>query len=299
MNTWILLGAALLPAIVLCVYIFKKDSGEKEPLGLLILLLGAGVVICYPVVLCERWIGEIINQTFGSMGVVQDGQVFLASNTYHMYLLAKNIIGVAMVEEGFKFLAMWILTRNNRNFNYLFDGIVYAVFVSLGFAGFENILYVFDYGFQTALLRMVTAVPAHAFFAVLMGYYYSQWHVLEIAKGKENRYISIGVLLRRIERISNKKYLILAVVVPTLVHGFYDYCCSVSEVWATLVFIGLMVFLYIYCFAKVKQMSQTDVSDVTAADAVLIRKYPQLQEYYRNLREQRMANEYGQTKSFY
>jgi RsiW-degrading membrane proteinase PrsW (M82 family) len=60
---------------------------------------------------------------------------------------------------------------NNKNFNEPFDGIVYAVIVSMGFATIENIIYVFQYGFATGILRLFTAVPAHAAFGILMGYF--------------------------------------------------------------------------------------------------------------------------------
>jgi len=298
-NSLILLGVALLPAIVLSIYIFKKDSAEKEPIGLLAKLAIGGVIICFPAGEIESVVIDAVNQVFGSFAVVENGQAYLPEGMYNLYVLTENTIGVALIEEGLKFLVMWLLTRNNKNFNYLFDGIVYAVFVSLGFAGFENVLYAFNHGMSTALLRMITAVPAHTFFAILMGYYYSQWHVYEVAKQKEIRLIAQHVLSSRNERLSGKKYLVLALTVPTLIHGFYDYCCSISEVWATLVFIGLMIFLYIYCFMKVRKMSQYDIQDVTAADAILIRKYPSLVQYYEELRIRKMNEEYNHETSFY
>ena len=290
-NDWILLATALFPAVTLCIYIFKKDHVEKEPIGLLALLLISGVVICLPVVFTEEFLLNAIHSLFSKSASVEGGNYYLPTKAYHAYEMTRNVIGIALVEEGFKFLAMYVLTRKNKNFNYLFDGIVYAVFVSLGFAGFENILYSFEHGMGTALLRMVTAVPAHTFFAILMGYYYSQWHIYKLAAKKEKQLIDEGVIASDTDTILPRKYVVLALVVPTLVHGFYDYCCSISKVWATLLFVGLMIFLYIYCFRKVKMMSDYDVPDITAADAVLFSRYNGLQEYYHEQREQQYAQE--------
>ena len=91
----LLIGAGLLPAIVLCVYIYIKDRVEKEPLGLLIKLLIAGVVICFPVVLFE----EILLDIFKGNAILE------------------NFVGIALVEEGFKLIAVLIFTKNNKEFN--------------------------------------------------------------------------------------------------------------------------------------------------------------------------------------
>jgi RsiW-degrading membrane proteinase PrsW (M82 family) len=115
-----------------------------------------------------------------------------------------------LIEEFSKFIFVrWVLYPN-KNFNEPFDGIVYAVSVSLGFAGLENILYVMnsDNGVATGFMRMFTAVPAHATFAVLMGYY-----------------------LGRAKCEPGKSYLAwYGLLAATLFHGAYDYFWFVSFV---------------------------------------------------------------------
>ena len=115
---------------------------------------------------------------------------------------------VALVEEFSKFIFVRGILYKNKNFNEPFDGIVYAVMVSMGFATFENILYIVDDGIQTAILRMFTAVPAHASFAVLMGYY--------LGKAK----------------FEHKKsyYAFHALGIATLFHGAYDYFWFIAYV---------------------------------------------------------------------
>ncbi len=91
---------------------------------------------------------------------------------------------------------------NNKNFNEPFDGIVYAVMVSMGFATLENILYVFHSGFTTGVIRMFTAVPAHATFGALMGYFLGK------AKFSYNRKLF---------------FTLMALLTATAFHGSYDY----------------------------------------------------------------------------
>ena len=78
-------------------------------------------------------------------------------------------IFVGLIEEGSKFFFLYRFTWKDKAFNYRFDGIVYAVFVSLGFAALENVFYVFNYGTGVALQRALLTIPGHMSFAVYMG----------------------------------------------------------------------------------------------------------------------------------
>ncbi len=129
---------------------------------------------------------------------------------------------VALVEEFSKFLFVRFILYNNKNFNEPFDGIVYALMVSMGFATLENVLYTFQYGVTTGVLRMFTAVPAHATFGILMGYF------LGLAKFTHRRELY---------------YASLALLVATLFHGAYDYFWFINYVPG--VWIGAIVSLIV------------------------------------------------------
>lgn len=280
MNNLLLTIAALIPAIVLAVYIYKKDSAEKEPPKLLAALLFSGVIIAIPVVWLEGIADSTIFNLFLPFTNEVEGEFVLPNQLYYIYIWGQNTIGVALIEEGFKWLALYWITSKNKNFNSLFDGVIYASFVSLGFAGFENILYSLEYGWGTAVARMITAVPAHTFFGIIMGYYYTSWHMMEKARVQEIGYINAGILKYTKELFSGKKMLVLSVVIPTLIHGYYDFCCSVEEFWATIFFYMLMAGLYIFCFARVRKLSVMDGMDHHIVNAMLWRKYPELRDYY-------------------
>ncbi len=276
-NTVLLVLAALVPAVFLGIYIFIKDRVEKEPWSLLAILFVSGIVICYPVVQVSPLVNGVIDNFFSLFAVSEDStSVYLSSGTFTVYKGASNFLGVALIEEGFKWLAMYLITHKNKNFNSLFDGMIYAVFVSLGFAAFENILYAFSYGWGTVLMRAFTAVPGHVFDAVFMGYYYSLWHVYNKARNQERELKSRGLLEKSEHEFKSAKYLVLSIVVPVAAHGFYDFCLDLNRGYMVIVFYIFLIFLYFFCFSRVRKLSKMDSSDTAFSTSLVIKKHPQL-----------------------
>lgn len=280
LNEILLICAALLPAAALCIYIFKKDRVEKEPVGLLIGLLVMGCVICYPAAQLEHLLNSLINGFFRGFATEIDGTYYLQGFSYKLYHASKYFIGVALVEEGLKFLVMFLVTKDNKNFNSLFDGVVYAVFVSLGFAALENVLYVLKNGWMNALMRGILSVPGHMFFGVLMGYYYSFWHMEKLAQKEEYRLMELGYLSRRAQVHTGRKQIVMSLLMPVLAHGLYDYCCTQSALLATVAFYGFVLFLYIYCFRKIRKLSLVDVDDRRYSRALVLQLHPHMIHVY-------------------
>jgi RsiW-degrading membrane proteinase PrsW (M82 family) len=187
-----LLALALAPGVAIALYIYLKDKHEREPLGLLLMSFFYGVLSIF-VTLFISWPLEmlVINK--------QDAAE----------LFADAFFKVALVEEFSKFIFIRFILFRNKNFNEPFDGIVYATMVGMGFATLENILYVYQYGMATGILRMFTAVPAHACFAILMGYYLGR------AKFTHQK---------------NLYYTLLALISATVFHGLYDYFLFITFV---------------------------------------------------------------------
>ena len=183
---------ALIPVIALLLFIYFKDKTEKEPMGLLIGLFFAGMGTSITAMILEL-IGEsVFNLIFSGVPVL------------NAFLLAMLV--VAPAEEMGKYTVLRLITWKNRNFDYSFDAIVYAVFTSLGFACIENVMYVFMNGWGTAIMRMFTAVPGHACFAVFMGFFYSKAKYASITGNKSDY----------------SKYNALSMIFPIVVHGLYD-----------------------------------------------------------------------------
>ncbi len=194
MTSLALLALALAPGAAIGLYIYFKDKYEHEPVGLVVMsfFMGmASIVITFLISWPVNYFVPIDEKSISQQAV-------------HAFLL------VALIEEFSKFIFVrWVLFPN-KNFNEPFDGIVYAVSVSLGFAGLENILYVMnsENGIATGIMRMLTAVPAHATFAVLMGYFMG---IAKCEKGKSH-YVWYGL------------------ITATFFHGAYDYFWFISYV---------------------------------------------------------------------
>ncbi len=223
----ILIAAAVIPAIALLVRVYRADRLDREPPGLLISLILLGIFSTSLAVVTER-IGDALAPQYYPEGTLA-------------YNLVVNFVVVACSEEGFKYLLLRLRTWRHPAFNCQFDGVVYAVFVSLGFALWENISYVLLYGFETALLRAVTAVPGHACFGVFMGVFY----------GRAKRYDNEGKFGR------SALFRVFSVVFPVLLHGTYDFIAS-SEADDTWAFLAFIVVMFTVSFFLVKKNSASD-----------------------------------------
>lgn len=228
---WILLiylAAAVLPAMILLRYIYRHDRVEKEPAGLLLSLFLLGIVSA----LCASVVEGILR---GLLERVMPGRGLL-------YTVILAFVVVAMVEESAKFFFMKHRTWYHPAFDCRFDAIVYAVFVSLGFAAYENILYVFQYGLSTAALRAVTAIPAHMSFAVLCGVFY----------GRAKRCALYG--RNKLSRWN----LQMAYVTAVVFHGIYDTCAMIGTKLSLVIFVVFVAAMFLLAFSVVKQESRLD-----------------------------------------
>ena len=257
-KTVLLIIAAVIPAIILMYYVWTKDK-SKEPPKMLITLFLLGIASCIPAMFIELAVGSAINSIY------PEGTL---SN-----LFVTAYFGVALIEEGCKFVLMYLYTRNHKEFNGLFDGMIYATFVSLGFAAFENIFYVLENGFGNAVVRGIMSVPGHMFFAVFMGFYYSMWHTYRLCDKSETYFANLNMIHPRLPKYKYKGYLVTAIVLPTIVHGTFDFLLFINQ---TLACMGLVVVLYIVCFGRIKKMSKSDMENYQLIPMLLCRKYPEL-----------------------
>jgi len=230
MNMITMLIASLLPAVLLLLYIWKKDT-QKEPTYMLMKAVSWGIGIIIPVIVVEKIIGLMLLGENGSPTTLVD-------TTAMAFLVA------AIPEESFKLLALWMVLKKNPFFDEHFDGIVYAVCVGLGFAAVENISYVFSHDdwASVAISRALLAVPGHYAFAVLMGYYYSVYHFV-------NR---------------SPKVAICVLLAPVMAHGIYDALAMASLVNPYVGGIGFVVLIY-FCI-KMHKRAQAKVVALVKKD---------------------------------
>ncbi len=221
-QTSIFVAAALLPALILMRYIYKKDSIESEPRGLLLRLVVAGAFAVFPVVLLEFAGQYILDTIFPVPGM--------------LYSVLLMFLVVASAEEGCKYFFLKRRTWNHPAFNYQFDGVVYAVFVSLGFAALENIGYVLQYGLSVAITRAVLSVPSHMGFAVFMGSFYGRAKVCQAQNDEAGS-------------VRNRR---MGILIAILLHGFYNSCLLINTTTTLLLFVIFVVVMYAVVIRKIK-----------------------------------------------
>jgi len=178
---------AIAPVAIIIFYIYLRDKYEKEPKRLMIYCFVLGGVV------------SIIITTLFYMFF----DMFLSLNNKYSILeqFIRAFFIVGLTEEFSKYVIVRYYAQPKNAFNEPYDGIVYAVMVSMGFAAVENIFYVIEGGVTTAVLRAFTAVPAHATFGIIMGYYMGK------AKFADNR----------------MKYNLLGLLLAIVFHGTYDF----------------------------------------------------------------------------
>jgi RsiW-degrading membrane proteinase PrsW (M82 family) len=213
------LGAlAVAPVLICLVYMYIRDKYEKEPWRLLVTGVVAGCIITLPVMQGQGFVARFMPIDIGQFGEAVFTSFAIAS----------------LVEEGFKFAVLYFLVWHGKNLNEKVDGIVYAVFISLGFAGVENVLYVFNPqlgGLATALLRAVVSVPAHGLFGVIMGYHFA---------------------IAKFEPQNKNLRMFLAFFSTWLAHGIYNTILLSGHAYYLVVFVPFLLMLWHGGLKKIK-----------------------------------------------
>ena len=227
-----LLIASITPVLIFLYLIFKKDK-NKEPIGLLAKCFFGGfisIVIALIIAFSMTYIGTAFQSP-------------LFKSFYDAFFVA------AIPEEFAKFIILYWIIWKSKFFDEHYDGIIYAVFVSLGFALVENIMYVSE--IRIAFWRAILAVPGHGLFAVAMGYFLS--------------------LAKFYKQTNVQKYLVLSLVVPMGLHGTYDfllmYVSSLTEADAgfAVILLGIftvfIIFLWRFGIKKIKIAVAKDITN--------------------------------------
>jgi len=216
-----LIVLSLAPVFIIAGYIYFRDKYEKEPIRLLLKALLFGALTVIPIMFLESFLSSF-SHLFTGMGAA----------AWNAFVVA------AFSEELFKYLALYLLIWKSKEFNDKFDGIVYAVFISLGFAAVENILYVTGNGHFTGIMRAVTAVPAHAIFGITMGFYFGMAKFYE----KQSKQLKMKALLY-----------------PIILHGIYNFILFTRIEWLTFVFLAFLIYLYFSGWKRIKKLSDQSI----------------------------------------
>ncbi|MGZ9586882.1 glutamic-type intramembrane protease PrsW [Paenibacillus marinisediminis] len=208
-----LLTAAVAPGIALLIYFYLKDKYAAEPISMVLRVFLVGFLIVFPIM------------------IIQHGLTMWWGSNRLMY----SFVISSGVEEAVKWFVLYHMIYNHVEFDEHYDGILYAVAVSLGFATIENVMYALsnNSSFGFLLSRALLPVSGHALFGILMGYYMGK------AKFTNDN--------------TSKKYLAISLIVPIFWHGVYDMIMTSFTrywIWAA---VPLMVSLWYFGMAMVRR----------------------------------------------
>jgi RsiW-degrading membrane proteinase PrsW (M82 family) len=248
MKDLIIILAAVLPALVIVGYIVFRDKNRREPIS----QVWKGVRYGVGSALLALVVGAPFSVLAEMVPVLDYTETFWGA-LYGSFFMA------AVPEELAKLLMLYLLLRKNPYFDERMDGIVYAVAVGMGFAGFENILYLFEneeiWG-TVGAIRALFSVPGHFCFAVFMGYYYSLAHF-----DKKNR---------------QELNLFLMVAVPIVLHGVFDFLLMSLPhlhpaliIMAVMAFLGLCIGMNLVAHIKMRHHLKADEIMIAEAEAAI------------------------------
>jgi RsiW-degrading membrane proteinase PrsW (M82 family) len=215
LNDLVLVSLSIFPGFLIMSLIYNLDEHDKEPLWLLAIAFILGAVNLHLDINILEYLlsSKDVQNNFLSVGI--------------------EALTVSSTEEILKFLVVMLIIYPNKYFDEPFDGIVYSVFVGMGFATAENLTFVLQGSASLALMRMLSAVPAHFVFAVIMGYY--------LGKAKSNKK-------------SQLLFIVLSILIPIIFHALYDYFLFIDFIQG--IWIGGIITLVITLYIAKKSIQE-------------------------------------------
>ncbi len=201
------------PIVALMSFFYLKDQFQ-EPLALIVRSFILGALLVFPIM--------FIQHAFTIEGI-------------HMNVFFESFLQIALLEEFLKWFVFMFVMYNHQEFDDHYDGIVYAVAISLGFASVENVLYLLTNGIEYGFSRAFFPVSSHALFGVIMGYYFGK---------------------AKIRDSSTKYNLTLAFFIPFILHGVYDFILQTVITYWFYVLVPFMIALWIFGLHRMKIANQ-------------------------------------------
>jgi RsiW-degrading membrane proteinase PrsW (M82 family) len=206
MNLAISLTLAIVPALIIVIYLCRKDRAKPEPKRIIVRIFILGLLSTVPAIFIEMGINELRGYLYPCYAI--------------LYPIFKAFIVAGLVEESLKLFIVKKFAFRKKCFDEVMDGIVYTVVAGMGFACLENVLYVLGNGISVGILRAFTSIPMHASVSVIMGYW------IGMAKFSKNR-------------VSRRKLILKGFLLAVLFHGLYDLCIFAIPFWSEFVLLGL------------------------------------------------------------
>lgn len=225
--TILLIILAILPVVLICYFIYDKDIHKENPKKILLLfILGliAGMLVI-PISVLLEYLIPTFRIDISDMNMIQ--------------LALKTFIEIALIEEFCKWIMTYLAGYKSDTFTETYDIIIYTVFVAMGFATFENMLYILDSNsISVAISRAIFSIPAHTSYAIFMSYYLCKAKLFEITDKPINKTINI----------------LKSLLIPILFHGIFDFCLFTGKTIFIIIFIAFVILLFLLAFERLRRL---------------------------------------------
>ncbi|ARK30280.1 glutamic-type intramembrane protease PrsW [Halalkalibacter krulwichiae] len=208
--------AAMAPGMALLSYFYLKNGYSSTTKSLVLRTFIIGILLVFPVM--------VLQYAFTVEG-------------FFIHPFTKAFILYGFIEEFFKWFLLWAFAYQHATFSRRYDGIVFGVSLSLGFATVENVFYLVANGLEAAIGRALLPVSSHALYGVIMGYYFG---------------------LAKVEKIGRRKNMVVALLLPVVLHGTYDFILLSFDIYFLIGLIPFMLVLWWVALNKVKRANELD-----------------------------------------
>ena len=246
LRLFIIMILCIIPSIIVLYYIYQKDKIEKEPIHLLALLFVEGIVCAIIAFIIPKILIQYVpaykslfypNTVFGNM--------------------FKDLILIAAFEEVIKWIINYSTILKSKNFNHVYDSIVYSTFISIGFATYDCVVYGIEnsnFSYSDIMLNILTDIPTYAVLGIFMGYYLSIAKKASICNDKKNANI----------------YRFYSLVIPIIFHFIYNLCFDKRHIYTFIMLIIYIVILYVEAIKNVNELSkvETMLIDINPKDNI-------------------------------
>ena len=215
---------AILPILLVGILYYLRDT-LKEPKKVL------GSMFCFGL------ISALLVIAISFISLLIFPSYLDVENASYLKIFIYSFIFTSLVEEGCKWIMVYKIAFKSQEFDQLYDIVLYSVFVGLGFATIENLIYIVPsvYGVWIAMFRAITAIPAHTCFGTFIGYYLAMY-----------------------KKFNQKRYLIMSLLVPVLLHGLYDFLLYSENIYMAAIFLILITGMLIVTIIKVNKIVKFD-----------------------------------------
>jgi len=215
--------ATAFPVVLLLGMVYYVDR-FREPPRFIIGTFFLGVGLIYPlrlfIIIVEDVIGPVVGIDPGNWGAYQ------------------NFFRAAYLEESLKFIFLIYFCARLSEMDEPIDPIIYGAALGLGYAGWENIGYVFNTNYVGELLDLT-----------------KMWEMVLIRVGPAFGHMGLGIIMGSLvsmnlfnqwDPFKRRLYIVLALMVPVILHGTHNHFIALESyhILTVLIIASILILYY-------------------------------------------------------